>query len=88
MTSTTKGMNKPQINPKSDCRKIIKILRLEAYIKTSAEMCAFNYAIQCSSLGKQIFPVVGSLHPKSKLHVYILTCKLMMSGAIGFSLCR
>ena len=71
MTHTTTGMNKPQINPESDCRKLIKILRLEAYIKTSAEKCAFNYAIQCSSLGMQTFPVVGSLHPKSKLHVYI-----------------
>ena len=83
MTSTTKGMNKPQINPKSDCRKIIKILRLEAYIKTSAEMCAFNYAIQCSSLGMQTFPVMLVLFTqKVKLHVYILTCKLMMSGDI------
>ena len=67
MTSTTKGMNKPQINPESDCRKIIKILRLEAYIRTSAEKCAFNYAIQCSSLGiMQTFPVVGSLASPKK----------------------
>ena len=55
-----------QINPESDCRKIIKILRLEAYIKTSAETCAFNYAIQCSSLGMQTFPVVGSLASSKK----------------------
>ena len=47
MTSTTKGMNKPQIKPESDCRKLIKILRGIQWNLYSRETSIHPYSCTC-----------------------------------------